>query len=116
MKADLRSGKKNDVLKALTIYEAKSARRNPAYLIYGYIMSFIVSSVFDSKEDTIFPLLYYLDQAFFSSLPRGQFVGNGPDTLIMMPDLINSPENNIEPFLIFSSLPDIGADPFFFDQ
>lgn len=41
MKADLRSGKKNDVLKALTIYEAKSAGRNPAYLIYGYIMSFL---------------------------------------------------------------------------
>ena len=36
----LRSGKKNDVLRALTDYEAKSTRRNPAFLIYGYVMSF----------------------------------------------------------------------------
>ena len=40
-KADLRSGKKNDVLKALISYEAKSSRRNPAYLIYGYAMTFL---------------------------------------------------------------------------
>ncbi len=37
--ADLRGGKKNDALKALTSYEAKSSRRNPAYWIYGFVMS-----------------------------------------------------------------------------
>ena len=33
--------KKNGALKALTAYEAKSARRNPAYLIYGFAISFL---------------------------------------------------------------------------
>ena len=42
----LRSGKKNDVLKALTDYEAKSTRRNPAFLIYGYVMSFAWPALF----------------------------------------------------------------------
>ena len=40
-KASLRSGRKNDALWALTVYEAKSARRNPAYMIYGFVMSFL---------------------------------------------------------------------------
>ena len=40
-KEALRSVKKNSALKALTFYEAKSSRRNPAYLIYGYAMSFL---------------------------------------------------------------------------
>ena len=40
-KAALRNVKKNDVLKAMTLYEAKSSRRNPVYLIYGYVMTFI---------------------------------------------------------------------------
>ena len=31
----------NSTLKALTLYEGKSARRNPAYLIYGFVMSFV---------------------------------------------------------------------------
>ena len=39
--AALYKGKKNDVLKALTGYEAKSSRRNPAYMIYGFAMSFL---------------------------------------------------------------------------
>ena len=39
-KAALHGGKKNDVLKALTVYEAKASRRNPAYWIYGFVMSF----------------------------------------------------------------------------
>ncbi len=39
--ASLHKGKKNDVLKALTGYEAKSTRRNPAYMIYGFVMSFV---------------------------------------------------------------------------
>ncbi len=33
--------KKNGILKALTAYEAKSARRNPAYMIYGFAISFL---------------------------------------------------------------------------
>ncbi len=33
--------KKSDTLKALTAYEAKSTRRNPAYLLYGFVMSLI---------------------------------------------------------------------------
>ena len=37
----LRRGKKKNVLGALTSYEAKSSRRNPAYLIYGFVMSLI---------------------------------------------------------------------------
>ena len=37
----LREGKKQGALKALTAYEAKSARRNPAYMVYGFAMSFI---------------------------------------------------------------------------
>ena len=40
-KETLRSGKKNSALKALTVYEAKSSRRNPAYMIYGFAMSFL---------------------------------------------------------------------------
>ncbi|MBO7709908.1 MAG: hypothetical protein J6S83_05535 [Lachnospiraceae bacterium] len=39
-KAALHGGKKRSALKALTAYEAKSARRNPAYMIYGFVMSF----------------------------------------------------------------------------
>lgn len=37
----LSAGKKRGVLKTLTSYEAKSARRNPAYMIYGFAMTFI---------------------------------------------------------------------------
>ena len=37
----LRQTKKNNVLGALTGYEAKSARRNPAYMIYGFVMSLV---------------------------------------------------------------------------
>ena len=37
----LQSIRKNGQVKALTIYEARSARRNPAFLIYGFVMSFI---------------------------------------------------------------------------
>ena len=33
--------KKRGALKALTSYEAKNARRNPAYMIYGFAMTFI---------------------------------------------------------------------------
>lgn len=40
-KETLRSGKKNSALKALTVYEAKSSRRNPAYMIYGFVISFL---------------------------------------------------------------------------
>ena len=39
--ASLHSGKKNSALRALTLYEAKNSRRNPAYLIYGFVMSFV---------------------------------------------------------------------------
>ena len=40
-KDQLGRGKKNSALGALTAYEAKSARRNPAYLIYGFAMTFL---------------------------------------------------------------------------
>ena len=40
-KGMLYNGKKNSGLKALTAYEAKSARRNPAYMIYGFAISFL---------------------------------------------------------------------------
>ena len=40
-RADLHTGKKKSVRKALTGYEAKSARRNPAFWIYGFAMSFV---------------------------------------------------------------------------
>ena len=33
--------KKADALKALTSYETKSTRRNPAYMIYGFAMTFV---------------------------------------------------------------------------
>ena len=37
----LRSIRKNSVLRSLTAYEAKSARRNPAFMIYGFAISFL---------------------------------------------------------------------------
>ncbi len=40
-KASLQSGGKGSALKALISYEAKSSRRNPAYMIYGFAMSFL---------------------------------------------------------------------------
>lgn len=40
-KSMLSARKKRGVLKALTSYEAKNARRNPAYMIYGFAMTFI---------------------------------------------------------------------------
>lgn len=40
-KETLSKTQKAGVLKALTSYEAKSTRRNPAYLIYGFAMTFI---------------------------------------------------------------------------
>lgn len=41
IKKDSLSHDKSNALKALTSYEAKSTRRNPAYMIYGFAMSFI---------------------------------------------------------------------------
>ena len=38
--------RKNGAVKALTLYEARSARRNPAYLIYGFVMSFVWPVIF----------------------------------------------------------------------
>ncbi|MBQ4425332.1 MAG: hypothetical protein II882_06315 [Lachnospiraceae bacterium] len=40
-KAALAGSGKADAVKALTIYEAKNTRRNPAYLIYGFAMTFL---------------------------------------------------------------------------
>ena len=37
----LSSRKKRGTLQALTSYEAKNARRNPAYMVYGFAMTFI---------------------------------------------------------------------------
>lgn len=62
---DLAKVEKTNTLKALTVYESKSTRRNPAYLIYGFAMSFIwplmvgVPLFFSSGsmlESTSFPL------------------------------------------------------------
>ena len=38
--------KKKGAVKALTHYEAKNAKRNPAYLIYGFVMSFVWPVIF----------------------------------------------------------------------
>lgn len=40
-KASLGGSRSRSALKALTAYESKSTRRNPAYLIYGFLMSFV---------------------------------------------------------------------------
>ena len=40
-KSMLSARKKRGVLNALTSYEAKNARRNPSYMIYGFAMTFI---------------------------------------------------------------------------
>ena len=37
----IRGGRKSSALKALTACESRSARRNPSYLIYGFVMSFL---------------------------------------------------------------------------
>lgn len=42
----LQGTKKSSVRKALTSYESKSARRNPAYLIYGFVVSFVWPALF----------------------------------------------------------------------
>lgn len=42
----LGSGKKTSAVKALTAYESKNTRRNPAYLIYGFAMSFLWPALF----------------------------------------------------------------------
>ena len=54
----LRGEKKGSVLKALTDYEAKSARRTPSYLIYGFAMSFVWPVLF------IVPLVLGNDSLF----------------------------------------------------
>lgn len=56
----LRSGKKNTLLKALTSYEAKSARRNPAFMIYGFVMSFF------------WPVLFILPMVLGNNLDFGE--------------------------------------------
>lgn len=48
----LSARRKRGALKALTSYEAKNARRNPAYMIYGFAMTFI------------WPLFFVLPLAF----------------------------------------------------
>lgn len=64
-KSDLEGNKKSSVIRALTGYESKSARRNPAYLIYGFAMTLIwpllvgVPMFFSAKsvlETVTFPL------------------------------------------------------------
>ena len=45
-RAMLQDTKKFSAVKALTSYESKSARRNPAYLIYGFVMSFLWPAFF----------------------------------------------------------------------
>ena len=42
----LKSVKKNGMVKALTLYEARSAKRNPAYLVYGFVMTFVWPVIF----------------------------------------------------------------------
>ena len=63
-KSQLQSGK--NALKALTVYEAKSSRRNPAYMIYGFVMSFAWPVLF------AMPLLFGNDSFFKgASFPLG---------------------------------------------
>ena len=45
-KALSQNEKKKNAKKSLTVYEAKSAKRNPAYLIYGFVMSFAWPVIF----------------------------------------------------------------------
>ena len=45
-KALSKKQKKENAKKSLTAYEAKSAKRNPAYLIYGFVMSFAWPVIF----------------------------------------------------------------------
>ena len=40
-KENLGTSKKADAVRALTAYESKNTRRNPAYLIYGFAMTFL---------------------------------------------------------------------------
>lgn len=56
-KDDLRDSKKVSVLKALSSYEAKSTRRNPSYLIYGFAMTFI------------WPLLFVIPLVIGNNMP-----------------------------------------------
>ena len=61
-KQTLSETKKTGALKALTSYEAKSTRRNPAYMVYGFAMTFI------------WPLLFAVpflvgNNSFFSKMP-----------------------------------------------
>ena len=64
-KSALAGMKKSGSIKALTKYEAKNTRRNPAYMIYGFAMSFLwplmigIPMFFGSKallESIVFPL------------------------------------------------------------
>lgn len=59
-KALNQNGKKKNVLKALTGYEVKSTKRNPAYLLYGFVMSFI--------WPVLFALPFILDNNVFNNL------------------------------------------------
>lgn len=59
----LHSGKKRGTLKCLTAYESKNTRRNPAYLVYGFVMSMIWPALFaipllfgDQLSGLTFPL------------------------------------------------------------
>ena len=56
----LRGGNKASALKALTGYEAKSSRRTPSYMIYGFAMSFLWPVLF------IIPLIMGNDSLFGS--------------------------------------------------
>lgn len=69
----IRGGKKNSALKALTAYESRSARRNPSYLIYGFVMSFF--------WPVIFALPFLFDN---SAVPADAFpVGTAPAVLFL---------------------------------
>ena len=67
-KDDLVSQKSSGAFKALKDYESKNTRRNPAYMIYGFAMTFIWpllvgASLFLGKNSVLESLIFPLDTA-----------------------------------------------------
>lgn len=65
-KSALQGSRKTNALKALTRYETKSTVRNPAFLIYGFVMTFIwpvliILPVFLGKDSFLDKIVFPLD-------------------------------------------------------
>ncbi len=65
-KSSVDKRKKSGLLRALTTYESRNARRNPAYLIYGFAMSFIWPLFF------VLPFIFG-NQSFSSDIKQVHF-------------------------------------------